>query len=95
MTFYQHRYIIAYTFLNLMLKMPKKNIHPDYHTVYLVFPNGKEIQTKSTFGKEGDKIHMDMDPAEHPAWTGKAGFANTNEFGKVASYNKKYAGLKV
>ncbi len=74
--------------------MAKKKIHPDYHTVYLVFPNGKEIKTKSTLGKEGHKIHIDIDPSDHPAWTGKSGFSQTSEFGKIANYNKKYSGLK-
>lgn len=75
--------------------MAKKNIHPEYHTVYLVFPNGEEIKTKSTLGSEGHRINIDIDPKDHPAWTGNIGFSQDKEFGKIASYNKKYAALKI
>lgn len=74
--------------------MAKKGIHPNYHKVYLVFPNGKEIESMSTIGKEGHKIHMDVDPMEHQAWTGKGLFIST-EFGRIANYNKKYSGLGI
>jgi large subunit ribosomal protein L31 len=26
--------------------------------------------TRSTYGKEGDKLNLDIDPKTHPAWTG-------------------------
>ena len=32
--------------------------------------DGTEYETRSTYGKEGDTLHLDIDPKTHPAWTG-------------------------
>ena len=32
--------------------------------------DGTKFQTRSTWGKEGDTLHLDIDPKVHPAWTG-------------------------
>ena len=51
----------------------KKEIHPDYHTIKVVMTDGTEYQTRSTWGKEGDTMQLDIDPNTHPAWTGGSG----------------------
>ena len=48
----------------------KQDIHPDYHTIKVVMTDGSEFTTRSTWGKEGDVMHLDIDPKSHPAWTG-------------------------
>ena len=48
----------------------KAEIHPNYHTITVVMTDGTEYQTRSTWGKEGDKLHLDIDPKSHPAWVG-------------------------
>ena len=48
----------------------KKDIHPDYHTIKVVMTDGTEYLTRSTWGKEGDTMNLDIDPKTHPAWTG-------------------------
>ena len=48
----------------------KAEIHPNYHTITVVMTDGTEYQTRSTWGKEGDKLNLDIDPKSHPAWTG-------------------------
>ncbi len=48
----------------------KKNIHPEYHSIKVVMTDGTEFTTKSTYGKEGEVLKLDVDPASHPAWTG-------------------------
>jgi large subunit ribosomal protein L31 len=40
----------------------KAEIHPDYHTITVVMTDGTEYQTRSTWGKEGDKLNLDIDP---------------------------------
>lgn len=72
--------------------MPKKGIHPNYHMIKLVFTDGNIMETRSTWGKEGDMLHLDINPMDHPAWTGKGHFVQA-EFGRVASYKQKYSGL--
>ena len=48
----------------------KAEIHPDYHTIKVVMTDGTEYLTRSTYGKEGDTLNLDIDPKTHPAWTG-------------------------
>jgi large subunit ribosomal protein L31 len=48
----------------------KADIHPNYHTIKVVMTNGTEYMTRSTYGKEGDTLSLDIDPSTHPAWTG-------------------------
>jgi large subunit ribosomal protein L31 len=48
----------------------KDKIHPDYHTITVVMTDGTTFETKSTWGKEGAQMRLDIDPKTHPAWTG-------------------------
>ena len=48
----------------------KSGIHPDYHMINVEMTDGTKFQTRSTWGKEGDTLHLDIDPKVHPAWTG-------------------------
>ena len=45
----------------------KAEIHPNYHMITVVMTDGSEYQTRSTWGKQGDKLHLDIDPKSHPA----------------------------
>ncbi len=70
----------------------KKNIHPDYHEVTVVMTDGTQYKTRSTYGKEGDTIRLDIDPLSHPAWTGVQRLLDTG--GQLAKFNKKFAAFK-
>ena len=48
----------------------KSDIHPNYHFIKVVMTDGTEYQTRSTYGKDGDTLNLDIDPKTHPAWTG-------------------------
>ena len=48
----------------------KEKIHPDYHKITVVMTDGTSFETKSTWGKEGATLRLDIDPKTHPAWTG-------------------------
>ncbi len=70
----------------------KKNLHPDYHVIDVKLTDGTVIQMKSTWGKEGDQLALDIDPLSHPAWTGgSAKLMDTG--GRVSKFKKKYEGL--
>ena len=70
----------------------KKDIHPAYHMITVKMTDGTEYQTKSTWGKEGDVMSLDIDPTAHPAWTGgSAKLMDTG--GRVSKFKNKYAGL--
>ena len=48
----------------------KADTHPDYHFITVQMTDGTTFQTRSTWGKEGDTMALDIDPKSHPAWTG-------------------------
>jgi large subunit ribosomal protein L31 len=70
----------------------KAEIHPDYHTIKVVMTDGTEFTTRSTWGKSGDTMQLDIDPNTHPAWTG-----GTQQLldrgGRLSRFNNKFAGL--
>ena len=71
----------------------KENIHPDYHEIKIVMTDGTEYTTRSCWGKPGDVMRLDIDPLNHPAWTG--GNAQILEKGRLTKFGNKYAGLGV
>ncbi len=72
----------------------KKGIHPDYHEITYVMTDGTEFKTRSTMGKPGDKIRLEIDPKSHPAWTGVQRLVDTG--GQISKFNNKFGafGLK-
>ena len=71
----------------------KKDIHPDYHEITVIMTDGTEYMTKSTMGKPGDTLKLDIDPKSHPAWTGQHRILDSG--GQVARFNKRFSGLGV
>jgi large subunit ribosomal protein L31 len=70
----------------------KADIHPDYHEITVQMTDGSKYKTRSTWGKAGDVLMLDIDPKSHPAWTG--GPAKISEAaGQVAKFNKRFAGI--
>jgi large subunit ribosomal protein L31 len=70
----------------------KADIHPDYHTVTVKMTDGTEFTTRTTWGKPGDTLALDIDPKSHPAWTG--GQQNLlDRGGRVSRFQKKFAGI--
>ncbi len=69
----------------------KQDIHPDYHEITVIMTDGTEIKTRSTYGKEGDRLQLDIDPKTHPAWTGQHRMVDRG--GQLAKFNKRFAGL--
>ena len=47
-----------------------------------------------TYGKEGELLKLDVDPASHPAWTGGNAQIRENA-GQVARFKKKFGNIKV
>ena len=72
----------------------KKDIHPDYHDITVVMTDGTQFKTRSTLGKPGETLRLDIDPKTHPAWTGTHRL--TDRGGQVAKFNKRFQdfGLK-
>jgi len=69
----------------------RNDIHPDYHNITVVLTDGTEFVTRSTYGKEGDRLQLDIDPKTHPAWTGQHRLVDRG--GQLAKFNKRFAGI--
>ena len=69
----------------------KTGSHPAYHMIKVQMTDGTLFETRSTWGKEGDKLHLEIDPKSHPAWTG--GTRNVDAGGQVARFNTRFGGL--
>ena len=72
----------------------KSDIHPDYHTIKVVMTDGTEFHTRSTEGKDGDTMQLDIDPLSHPAWTGGQQ-QMMDRGGRVSRFNKRFEGFGV
>jgi len=73
------------------VKTMKADLHPDYHMIKVQMTDGTVFETRSTWGKEGDTLTLDIDPTSHPAWTG--GTRQLDQGGRVAQFNKRFGGL--
>jgi len=69
----------------------KNDIHPDYHEINVVMTDGSTFTTRSTWGKEGDTMNLDIDSKSHPAWTGVHRLLDSG--GQLAKFNKRFGGL--
>jgi large subunit ribosomal protein L31 len=72
----------------------KSGIHPDYHMIKVQMTDGTVYETRSTYGKEGDTLTLEIDPTSHPAWTGGRG-GMLDAGGRVAQFNKRFGGLSL
>jgi large subunit ribosomal protein L31 len=70
----------------------KKEIHPHYHPITVVMTDGTTFVTRSTYGKAGDTLHLDIDPKSHPAWTGGQQQI-VDRGGRVSRFKQKFGFL--
>src|SRR3954469_23930653 len=72
----------------------KPDAHPEYHSITVKMTDGTEFTTRTTWGKKGDTLHLDIDPKSHPAWTG-GNQQLMDRGGRLSRFEKKFAGLSV
>ena len=72
----------------------KTDIHPDYHEITVVMTDGESYKTRSTYGKPGDTLRLDIDPKTHPACTGGQARLN-DQGGQLARFNKRFGGFGI
>ena len=70
----------------------KQDVHPDYHAITVVMTDGTTYQTRSTYGKEGATLNLDIDPKTHPAWTG-GDRQLMDRGGRLSRFSNKYGGF--
>ena len=70
----------------------KATEHPNYHFIKVVMTDGTEYQTRSTWGKEGDTLNLDIDPRTHPAWTGGSQQL-LDRGGRVSRFNSRFGNM--
>ena len=69
----------------------KKGIHPGYHEITVVMTDGTSFKTRSTMGKAGDTLRLDIDPKSHPAWTGVHRLVDSG--GQLAKFQKRFQSI--
>ena len=69
----------------------KKDTHPEYHQITVQMTDGSTYPTRSTWGKEGDPLKLDIDPKTDPAWTGVHRLVDRG--GQLAKFNKRFKDL--
>lgn len=72
----------------------KKDIHPDYHEITVTMTDGTSFKTRSTWGKAGDTLKLDVDPKTHPAWTGGTQHL-VDTGGQLARFRRRFKGIGV
>ncbi len=72
----------------------KKDIHPGYHEIKVVMTDGSAFQTRSTWGKPGDSLKLDVDRLTHPAWI-QGARKLVDSGGRIARFQKRFSGLKL
>ncbi len=70
----------------------KEKIHPPYHEITVQMTDGTRFVTRSTYGKKGDVLKLDVDPTTHPAWTGQKKMTLTDK-GRMARFNRMFGTL--
>lgn len=66
----------------------KKGIHPAMNTVKVIMTNGDSINIETTYSK-GKEMRLDIDPFNHPAWTGRR---SANEHGgRIDKFKSNFA----
>lgn len=70
----------------------KKDIHPDYHPITVMMTDGTKYETRSTWGKAGDVLQLDVDPKTHPAWVGGV---NLRKTGQMEKFQNKFSAFGV
>ncbi|MCO4052555.1 MAG: 50S ribosomal protein L31 [Bosea sp.] len=70
----------------------KADIHPNYHFIKVVMTDGSEYMTRSTYGKDGDTMNLDIDPKTHPAWTGGSQQL-MDRGGRLSRFNSKFGAI--
>ena len=70
----------------------KDGIHPDYHDITITMTDGSSYKTRSTYGKAGDTLRLEIDPKSHPAWTGGQQRL-IDSGGQLARFNKRFQGF--
>lgn len=72
----------------------KSGIHPDYHMIKVVMTDGTEYMTRSTWGKEGDTLALEIDARSHPAWTGGSQQL-LDRGGRLSKFNSRFGNIGV
>ena len=71
----------------------KEGIHPDYHEITYVMTDGTKATVRTTWGKKGDVMNLDIDPKSHPAWTGVHRLLDTG--GQLSKFKNKFGNLSM
>ena len=67
----------------------KKNIHPAYHNVTFSCSCGNSFSGRTTAGKEGETLKIEVCSSCHPCWVGGQKVLDTE--GRVDKFKNRFA----
>ena len=70
----------------------KSEGHPHYHLIKVVMTDGTEFYTRSTYGRGGATLNLDIDPKTHPAWTGGSEQL-LDRGGRLSRFNSRFGSI--
>lgn len=71
----------------------KADIHPSYHQVKVILPDGREHMIWSAYPK--DELHVDVVWDKHPAWTRSDSIQVSQINEKVVQFKNRYGSLNI
>jgi large subunit ribosomal protein L31 len=74
-----------------MRNVMKENTHPAYHEINVILTDGTKVKMRTTWGKPGDTMTLEIDSLSHPAYTGQHRVISSNQGN---AFENRFGGLK-
>ena len=71
-------------------KAPLEGINPKQHKVKVLNTDGSSFEILTTWGKEGQTLHLDLSPINHPAWQDKSSQVVNSKDAQVSKFKEKF-----
>ena len=71
-------------------KAPLEGINPKQHKVKVLNTDGSSFEILTTWGKEGQTLHLDLSPINHPAWQDKSSQVVNSKDARVSKFKEKF-----
>ena len=72
----------------------KKDIHPDYHEITVVMTDGSTFKTRSTYGKAGGTLTLEIDPQVAPGLDRRYARRLIERGGQVEQFNRRFQSFR-
>jgi large subunit ribosomal protein L31 len=71
-------------------KSALNGINPKQHKIKVLNTDGSSFEILTTWGKEGQVLHLDLSPINHPAWQDKSSQVVNSKDAQVSKFKEKF-----